>query len=212
MLHKHFYSTGYWSQNQGRVTNVNIFSGLTPEDRMVGRTSGEDCGKQDGDYLSWTNSSWSLQGAARWTEVPVEDLCRQFSSIQWLSTSRVETPDHCEQLCKKLHEDGRMTSVETPELLERFKSRAGVLNPLLNPDGSNGISAWLPIKRNQNGTWYDIYTNKTISSSGWNEGFPINDSNKDCGIGSLGMVNWYCYTTGSFGALYCSCEFAELPF
>ena len=47
VLHKHFYSTGYWSQNQGRVTNVNIFSGLMSEDRMVGRTSGEDCGKQD---------------------------------------------------------------------------------------------------------------------------------------------------------------------
>ena len=47
VLHKHFYSTGYWSQNQGRVTNVNIFSGLMPEDGMVGRTSGEDCGKQD---------------------------------------------------------------------------------------------------------------------------------------------------------------------
>ena len=39
VLHKHFYSTGYWSQNQGRVTNVNIFSGLMSEDGMVGRTS-----------------------------------------------------------------------------------------------------------------------------------------------------------------------------
>ena len=47
LLQKHFVQSGLWSQNQGRVTNVNIFSGLTSEDGMVGRTSGEDCGKQD---------------------------------------------------------------------------------------------------------------------------------------------------------------------
>ena len=56
VLQKFFSATGYWGQNQGRVTNVNIFSGLMSEERMVSRTSGEDCGKQDGDYLSWTNS------------------------------------------------------------------------------------------------------------------------------------------------------------
>ena len=65
-----------------RVTNVNVFSGLMSEEKMVSRTAGEDCGKQDGDFLSWTNSSWSLQGVSRWTEVSVEDLCRKNSDLQ----------------------------------------------------------------------------------------------------------------------------------
>ena len=91
-----------WIQGRGRVTNVNVFSGLMSQDRMVSLTSGEECGKQDGDLLSWANSSWSLQGAdTKWVEVPVEDLCREFSAIQFFTTGGVTEPDDCRQLCNR---------------------------------------------------------------------------------------------------------------
>ena len=211
VLHKLFANAGYWSQFQGNVTNVNVFSGLMSVGEMVSRTSGEDCGKQDGDFYSWTNSSWSLQGATRWTEVSVEDLCKEFSSIQWLSTHKVTKPESCRHLCQKLHVHGQMSSVETQELYEKFQSRARALNPLLNHDGSNLITAWLPIRRRKNGTWLDDYTNNRISAQ-WNEGFPTNDPEKSCGIGSLGLGNCYCENTSLGGGLFCSCHFPEYPF
>ena len=104
-----------------------------------------------------------------------------------------------------------MTSVETPEQYEKFRSRARELNSLLNYDGKNPIPAWLPISRLKNGTWLDIYTSNTISSE-WNEGFPVNESKKDCGIGSLGLINFECQYTGGMGGFYCTCDFADHPF
>ena len=175
---------------------------------MISRTSGEDCGKQDGDFLSWTNSSWSLQGKTRWTEeVSVKDLCIKIDSIQWLTTSRAKKPEHCRYLCQNLN--GRMTSVETPELYEAFRVRARYLNPILNHDGSNSISAWLPLRRDDNGRWADIYTNNTHTAE-WNQGFPAPAASKSCAIGSLGKANWYCIHTG--GGWRCSCSFVKPPF
>ena len=208
MLQKHFLNKGYWGQNQGNVTNVNVFSGLMSENEMVSRTSGDDCGKQDGDVVSWTNSTWSLQGAAKWTEeVSVKDLCVQWNPIQWLTTSRAKKPEHCKFLCQNLN--GRMTSVETPDHYETFRVRARELNPILNHDGSNSISSWLPSARDENGRWADIYTNGTITSE-WNQGFPQSNPSKSCAIGSLGMANWYCLHTG--GGWRCSCSFIKEPF
>ena len=67
LLQKTFINTGYWSQNRGRVTNVNIFRGLTSVARMVASTSGEDCGKQNGDIIA-KNGGNDLWGRLRQTE------------------------------------------------------------------------------------------------------------------------------------------------
>ena len=175
---------------------------------MISRTAGEDCGKQDGDFVNWSNSSWSLQGKTKWTEeVSVKDLCIQIDNIQWLTTSRAKKPEHCRYLCENLN--GRMTSVETPEDYESFRVRARYLNPILNFDGSNSISAWLPIRRESDGRWKDIYTNNTHTSE-WNAGFPSPAASKGCAIGSLGKANWYCIHTG--GGWRCSCSFLKPPF
>ena len=211
LLQKTFINTGYWSQNRGRVTNVNIFHGLTSLARMVATTSGEDCGKQNGDILAWTNSSWSLQGAARWTEVSVEELCRDFSTIQLFTTQRVSKPDDCRHLCRKVHGEGRMTSVETPELLGKLQSRLRSISPKLGSAGP--MVVWLPISR-EKGLWLDNYTNKTITA-GWNQGFPVDDANKKCAIlpiRSPGFTNQYCTHTAAEGGFYCSCYFPKHPF
>ena len=206
LLHKHFVQPGIWSQNMGPVTNVNIFSGLMSEDKMVSRTSGEDCGKQDGDFLSWTNSSWNLEGSARWTEVPVEDLCREFSSIQLFSTYRVQRPENCRHLCENMHGEARMASVETQEQLDKLQSRVKVLSPQLDSDGNNFVILWLPVST-QKGLWLDNYTKRPIKSK-WSPGNPVNDSNRQCAIGwTTAMINWRCLQTAGYGGFYCSCDF-----
>ena len=102
VLLKAMIAPGFWTQAQRRVTNVNVFSGLMSQDRMVSLTSGKECGKQNGDLLSWANSSWSLEGAAtKWIEVSVEDLCFEFSSIQLFTTSYFTESHDCNQLCQR---------------------------------------------------------------------------------------------------------------
>ena len=176
---------------------------------MKSRTSGEDCGNQDGDLLSWTNSSWTLHGAARWgDEVSIKDLCREFSSIQLLSTQRVTKPDYCRYLCEKMHGEGRMASVETQELHEKLQGRLRMLAPHYNTPSV----LWLPVKR-QNGLWSDIYTKKPFISTKWNKGFPNNDTRKGCVIAtSKDMANHFCTEEGALGGFYCSCQFPEHPF
>ena len=211
-------TSDYWFQNPGLVTNVNIFSGLMHKDGMVARTSGKDCGKQDGDLLSWTNSSWDLHGAAKWTEVSVEDLCREFSSIQLFTTQRVTKPDQCRHLCENMHGDGRMASVETPELFIKLDSMMRMLSPKLDSDGSNPIVVWLPIER-QNGLWLDIYTNKTLLEPNWIPGYPIEHRENNCAVmgGYGGYVNFHCLfetmAKRTYGkGWFCSCDFQQHPF
>ena len=183
-------------------------------EQMVLRTSGESCGEQDGDYLSWKNSSWTLFGGARWTEVAVSDLCRKFSSTQLFSTQRVTQPKDCRLLCQNMHSLGRMASVETPELHERLEKRMWMLSDQINKDGSNPLNVWLPVKR-QNNQWLDIYTNNTIDPSGWTEGYPMKEGARDCamkGGSSSGFLNWYCTETANFGGWYCACYFPGYPY
>ena len=78
ILFKGFGSRGIWHQVRAKVTNLNIYSSQLPLESMKKKTSGEICGEQDGDYLSWSNSSWKLTGAATWTDIEVEDLCRTY--------------------------------------------------------------------------------------------------------------------------------------
>ena len=210
LLGKYRRNVGYWAQNQGRVTNVNIFTGLMSDSEMISRTAGEDCGKSDGDFYTWSNSTWTLKGEAKWTDVTLEDLCRDFPSIQFFSTGRVIYPTQCSHICKNMHALGRMTSVETNEHFDRLKARSRWLNPRMNGDGTNPISVWLPVSRHD-GVWRDDYTNNIVSMD-WNKGFPVDDPKKSCTVGSLGMVNYFCINTGGLGGFYCSCDFVEHPF
>ena len=73
---------GFWYQTKNKISDLNIFSSFMTMSEMVSRTTGDDCGKTDGDYLSWATSKWVLKGNARYSEVSVEDLCRKESRIQ----------------------------------------------------------------------------------------------------------------------------------
>ena len=212
VLQKIFNNRGIWTQAKGTVTNLNIFSGLMTAEVMAVRTSGgEGCGKQDGDYLSWANSSWSLQGAAKWTEVSEEDLCRKYSDIQTFTTQVVPRPGDCKQLCSKFHKKGRITSVQTPKLFDKLGDH---MRNIADVSGSFMFVVWLPMSPKGN-TWVDSYTGERIVEPAWNPGYPVNDSSSACaidGIMSPGYSNWPCLQTGAYGGWYCTCHFPDPPF
>ena len=201
--------SGTWIQGRGRVANVNVFSGLMSQERMVSGTSGEECGKQNGDLLSWEESSWSLKGATKWIDVSAEDLCMEFSSIQLFTTAGVTEPDDCKQLCQRMQKNGRMASVETTNLFGKLKNR---LRAIQNTDST---TIWLPISRQKDNVWVDSYTKTRISMKEWNTGYPGDDSSQGCGIYPVvsdGYLSYKCSSTGGQGGWYCSCYFLKHPF
>ena len=177
-------------------------------EEMVERTSGKDCGKQDGDYLSWANSSWSLHGNAKWMDVSVEDLCRKDSSIQLFLLQTVSGAQDCKNLCPKLHNESRMASVETRELFDKLKDR---MTTIKNFSGKAGLVMWLPLQY-ENNVLVDSVTGNEIAKPLWNPGYPIADSSRSCaayGTGDVGYVNWPCVYNGD---KYCGCHSPEQPF
>ena len=209
-LQKGFVAKGYWIQVKAKVTNVNIFSGLMPEEKMKDRTAGEDCEKADGDYLSWTNSSWTLQGSAKWSEVSVEELCRKDSSISLFMSDRVERPTLCEQLCPKLHLQGRMASAETPVLFDKLRSRLRKIAEI----SPNLIHVWLPISK-AGDRWIDSFTGNDLVKPQWGTKIPVPDPKRICAVYLTladGFANWPCKQTGGSGGWYCSCSFPQQPY
>ena len=206
VLFKAFLSPGFWGQTRGRVANVNVFSGLMSQDRMVSTTSGDECGKQNGDLLSWANSSWSLQGAAtKQMEVSVENLCFKFSSIQLFKTSVVTEPGYCKNLCQRMQRNGRMVSVETTNQFITLKNRLRAI------PNSASVIIWLPITR-KNGTWVDTYTETKISMTEWTTGFPMEQGCAVYGVSGEGYITYECSYSGGLGGFYCSCDFPQNPF
>ena len=208
VLQKGFIAESFWNQGWGRVTNLNIFDGIMSMEDMVARTSGEDCGKQDGDLLLWGNSSWSLEGSAKWTNVLIEDLCRKNSSIHLFSTQTVEKPGDCKELCPKLHSESRMASVETPDLFEKLKDR---MNEIVSSSSRLAdLILWLPMHQ-ENNVWVDSYTHNQTKPLLWSPGYPINDRSRKCTMytrGGNGYGNFPCFHDDGF---YCSCHFPERP-
>ena len=105
------YNGGIWYQSKNKVANLNIFSKQMTLPEMKSRTSGNDCGKADGDYLSWENAEWVLQGTASLGEVSVEDLCRKEQRIQVFTIPTLGL-NQCKNLCEKM-QHGTMATVRT---------------------------------------------------------------------------------------------------
>ena len=209
ILQKGWFFVGtFWNQVRSTVANLNVFSGIMPMEGMVARTSGKDCGKQDGDFLSWKMSSWSLQGAAKWTDVSVEDLCRTESSIHLFSTQAVEKPDDCKYLCSKVHKESQMASAETPKLFEKLKDRMDMISSSSSRLAKMGV--WLPM-RIENNTLVDSYNtaNKIPKPHVWNQGFPIDSENMPCMATNAGLEGYNNLPCLVKDEMYCSCQFTE---
>ena len=73
------YLAGFWAQQRGKFTNMNIFTSMMSLEDMMLRTTGEaDC-TEPGDYLSWDEMEWSESGDVSSGTLDTEELCQRYS-------------------------------------------------------------------------------------------------------------------------------------
>ena len=202
ILFKGFGSRGIWHQVRAKVTNLNIYSSQLPLESMKKKTSGEICGQQDGDYLSWSNSSWKLTGAATWTDIEVEDLCRKESNINVFTGHGATDIDHCTQLCTKLHKQSRMPL---------FGQMGETLRNIQKVTIAPRLVVWIPMIK-ENDEWVDIYTRIRTPKLEWNGGFPLLDSSRICAKWSPLTKGYGNFPCRNFDPAFCTCQFSEHPF
>ena len=199
---------GLWYQSNSKVSNLNVFSKLMPLPEMVRRTAGDDCGKADGDYLSWESAEWILKGKVSLGEVTVEDLCRQESRIQ-VFTSQTAGLNHCMNLCEKM-QNGTMATVRSPNeskkmfdrMIEVLKTPTGGRNEA----GMTSQASWTPITNND-GSWVDVYNKRPPNDIPWANGQP---GAEQCAIFVIvwkGLGSFMCDVNIKSSPIYCSCHF-----
>ena len=145
-----------WYSYSSSVTNLAVFNSSLSLARMQRITAGgeKECG-EEGDYLAWPGSKWTLKGSARNLTIPRKEPCAVEKSFQ-IFPEKVPSMEYCMQLCQKLR--GRAPSVGTEaDWVDLNEATKGVFN------GSTAQGFWLPIKDEENeGTWMDFYTKQEI--------------------------------------------------
>ena len=140
---------GHWYAVSNKVTNLNIFSTFLSEERMKDMTGDGSC-LHSGDYLSWDEMDWTLQGNAVVETVEKEEPCKGEPLLDLYYTpfpSMASCMHHCQNL------GSRVPSVVTLEdwaILRDFLKRE-LFDKMLNT-----YSLWLSIVQ-QEGVWVDFY-------------------------------------------------------
>ena len=204
---------GFWYQCKHKVSNLNIFSKRLSLPEMVIRTSGNNCGKADGDYLAWENSEWVLKGEASMGEVKEEDLCRRASKIQ-LFTAPVGALDQCQNLCPKVQK-GMMATMQSPGKMKAYLERIDeVLFPSGFPNEAGTITpaAWAPIRQTSGGSWVDLYTERAVEDLVWVKGYPTEELCAIYIVPWKGLGSFACDVNTKVNPRYCPCHFPIHPY
>ena len=176
----------FWRSLRGLTTNLNVYRGQLSEEAMVDATSGAGCGLAGGDYLSWSQSQWTLGGATVFTTVSVVQLCQKESDIL-VFTEKVPDAVECMNLCPKMQR-GRGAPVRTVaeaaklhRVLEEtaFKGEVGGAR---TQAGAVSTATWLAV-RPVEGVWRDWLDNSAVSLF-WISGHPTGVAGSDCAIDS----------------------------
>ena len=149
---------GHWYSVSNKVTNLNIFSTFLSEERMKNITGDGDC-LHSGDYLSWDEMDWTLQGNAVVETVEEEEPCKGEPLFDLYYTP-FPSMDSCMHHCQNL--GSRVPSVVT---LEDWIVLRDFLKRELFDKRLNTYSLWLSIVQ-QEGVWVDFYnTSEAVQSS-----------------------------------------------
>ena len=111
-----WYESRYPNLFRGMATDVNMFSSALSMERMVDMTNGqgsENCWVE-GDFVSWSNSSWTLEDNATMLQLDkhIHSSCRKESSVNIFVMDRLHRQEDCMRHCQKLG-DGRSPPVTT---------------------------------------------------------------------------------------------------
>ena len=202
------YNGGIWYQSKNKVANLNIFSKQMTLPEMISRTSGNNCGKADGDYLDWESADWVLKGEASLGEVSVEDLCRRESKIQ-VFTAPTGGLEHCKDICGKIQNGVMATMRSSRESQDLFNRVDEVLVAKGAPTRAAriAVAAWVPIHRAGEGSWIDEYNKDPVEDITWAKGHPASDL---CAIYVLpwkGLGSYHCTVDIKKSFIYCPCSF-----
>ena len=204
---------GFWYQAKHKVSNVNIFSKRLTLSEMVSRTAGADCGKTDGDYLSWETAQWVLKGKTSFAEVSVEDICRRESRIQTF-TAPTGGLNQCKNLCEKMP-PGTMASVRTideyQEIVDRMNEVLKDSSGVRNKAGMTSQAAWTPINQASNGSFLDIYKKDPVKEIAWAAGHPTSDPCAIFVVAWNGLGSYRCTVNPKVSYIYCPCHFPVRP-
>ena len=204
---------GFWYQSKHKVSNLNIFSKRMTLSEMVSMTAGEDCGKADGDYLSWETAQWVLKGKASFSEVTVEDICRRQSRIQ-IFTSPTGGLNECKNLCEKM-QNGTMAMVrtlnESQEMFDRMNEVLKDSGGGQNKAGITSQAAWTPIRQDTEGSWVDLYNTNPVNEITWAAGHPKSDHCAIYVIPWNGLGSYHCTVNIKMAFIYCPCFFPVPP-
>ena len=192
----------FWRSLRGLTTNLNVYRGQLSEEAMVEKTSGPGCGLADGDYLSWSQSQWTLEGAAVFTAVSVSQLCQKESDIL-VFTEKVPDAFVCMNLCPKMQR-GRgapvRTEAEAAKLHKRLEETAfkGEVGGARTEAGAVSTATWLAVKQ-VGGMWMDWLDGSVVDPL-WISGQPSGAAGSDCAIDSAasgGSLSYPCKLPGT---------------
>lgn len=198
---------GWWTPSI-KVTDLNIFSSFLSFDRMVSITSGgkEGCG-EEGDYLAWRNTQWTLHGEATMEEVGREELCEETPWVNFYS-AEFSTIEDCMQHCDKL--GGRAPSVT--EQTEWIKLKDYMKEKFYGRGHAGYI--WLSVTdEEEEGVWKDYYTQEVMKYKGpFTSGGTDGGDKQNCAqqANEADWVDWFCDSKDD--TAFCSCLRDPLPY
>ena len=182
---------------------------------MVAKTSGEECGVSDGEYLGWAQMEWTLKGASKMDTITTEGLCLRHSELV-LFTSPFYQQTACMDHCFKLQ---RGTGTPVTSEKERAELLDMLTRVMINPATGNvranidGMSAWLPITDEQEeGVWVDSVTGQVPQNPSWLPGYPIPSTSENCGILVVTWGGWSNWACSDSQPISCACKFASKPY
>ena len=187
-----------WFEMSHKTSSMNIFSSALSIEKMRAITKAKGCG-EEGDYLAWSESKWTLHGEA----VEIEDqdeLCQEKSNFGFYSASFPEMST-CMQHCEKLK--SRSPSVVTMDDWLRVKHFA--TRELYNKGHNPQI--WISVTDEENeGVWKDYFNDEVMTHKGpfTGEG-PNGGSQENCAsqVSENHWVDWYCVSPSAPSACIC---------
>ena len=192
-----------WTANSNKVTNLNIFTSILTVEKMEKMTSGRAGCVEDGDYLAWQDTEWSLHGEAVMEEVEKEQPCVEEEWVRFFDAGFLQMED-CMRHCQKL--GGRAPSVLSKE---DWTSLQGLLDDKIYSKGKSKY-IWLSVTdAEEEGVWRDFYTKEAMSHDPPFTGNVVNKE-ENCAqqATSTSWIDWFCTDPDNVN---CVCAWKSRP-
>ena len=184
--------TKSWRVYSNKLTNLNIFYGLLPLPDMQKRTKGEKGCFEEGDYLSWSETKWDLQGMATTEVVRQKELkTKPLLNLYPAHFSK----EGCKYFCKKL-------GTQMPPV-SNIQAFCGEKKKEISK------SVWLTIDDiDKEGVWKDSLTGQSLNNTlPWMLNEPNGKSTENC----AGFFDCRWFDISCSRTLHCLCDSEPRP-